>query len=170
MDVAILPLTHAHRRALLAAMRKPVSLLAVLAATAAIAAVVALGSPAAPRAPTAVIDGWPIGAPKGICADPVCADMTRQGLAALDMRYPSHAAVLSSALYGIGTCVDRSPAPTVLPTSGGALVEDVLVVTLADGAVHAFGMGGALGADQTPGVVAPLDAPDCSVATSGPSG
>ena len=142
-------------------MRKPVALVAVLAVAAVIVTVVALGSPAVPRAPTAVIDGWPIGAPKGICADPVCADMTRQGLAALDMRYPTHAAVLSSALYGLGTCVGPSPRPTVLPTSGGTLVEDVLVVTLADGAVHAFGMGGARGADPTTSVAPPLDAPSC---------
>jgi len=137
-------------------MRKPVALVAVLAAAAVLVAVVALGSPAAPRAPTAVIDGWPIGAP--------------QGLAALDIRFPMHAAVLSSALYGLGTCVDRSPRPTVLPTSAGAQIEEVLVVTLADGAVHAFGLGGGLGVDPSPHVAPPLDAPSCATGTSGPAG
>ena len=170
IDSAALPLTHVYKRALLVAMRKPVALVAVLAAAAVLVAVVALGSPAAPRAPTAVIDGWPIGAPKGICADPVCADMTRQGLAALDIRFPMHAAVLSSALYGLGTCVDRSPRPTVLPTSAGAQIEEVLVVTLADGAVHAFGLGGGLGVDPSPHVAPPLDAPSCATGTSGPAG
>jgi hypothetical protein len=147
-------------------MRKPVALVAVLAVAGALAAVMALSAFAGPRAPTAVIDGWPIGAHKGICADAVCAEMTRLGLAALDERYPTHAAVLSSTLYGLGACVDPSTTYTAQPVSGGARTWDVLVVALADGAVHAFGVNGRA-ADTAPSVAHPLDAPYCESVTSG---
>jgi hypothetical protein len=149
-------------------MRTPVALVAVLAVAGAIAAVVGVSTIAGQRAPTAVIDGWPIGTPTGICADAVCAEMTRLGLAALDEQYPTHAAVLSSGLYGLGACVDPSAGHTVLPVSGGAHAGDVLVVTLADGAVHAFGV--SRGDDSTPRVAPPLDAPYCESVTSGPGG
>ena len=150
-------------------MRMPVALVAVLAVAGAITAIVALGQPPTPRAPTAVIDGWPIGAPRGFCADAVCARVTNLGLAALDERYPVHAAVLSSGLFGLGACVDPSTGLEASPSPDGARTGDILVVTLADGAVHAFGV--VRGGDgQAPSVAPPLDGPYCETVTPGSGG
>jgi hypothetical protein len=148
-------------------MRKPVALVVVLAVAGVIAAAVALSPSPRPPVPTAVIDGWPIGAYKGICADSVCAEMTRVGLAALDDRYPTHAAVLSSTLYGLGACANSPSGHTAAPTTGAARAVEVLVVTLADGAVHAFGLGGG-GPDSAPSVAPALDEPHCTTAVTGP--
>ncbi len=147
-------------------MRKPVALVALLVAAGAIAAGLAIGHAGAPAAPTAVIDGWPIGAPKGVCASVACAQMTRLGLTTLDERYPTHAAVLSSSLYGVGACAGPTSGGDVATTTGGAHADAVLVVALADGAVHAFGLADP-GADGAPSVSPALDAPYCAAVVTG---
>lgn len=150
-------------------MRRLVVMVAVLVAAAALAFGVAPRATTPPRAPTAVIDGWPIGAPKGICTEPVCTQMTRLGLNALDQQYPTHAAVVSSSLYGLGPCGDASTASAAAPTTDGATVGNVLVIALADGAVHAFGLVGP-GADGELSAAPPLGSPYCAAAASGAAG
>ena len=140
-----------------------IAILIVVLVAAVVLAGIALSLGTRSTAPTAVIDGWPIGPYMGLCAEPVCAEKTRVGLAALEEQYPTHAAVLSSALYGLGACAGPSSGPTVAAPQKGASVEDVLVVTLADGAVHAFGLVSRR-ADAAPSVAPALDSPYCASA------
>ena len=101
------------------------------------------------------VDGFKLGAFEA-CSLPVgsidpkylgssCGGMIDLASAALDARYPSHAAVVSIKRYGDGTqpgpidMTGNGPPPTPAPRHPGPEVT-VFVFTLADGSVRATGV------------------------------
>src|SRR5919198_1535783 len=112
----------------------------VSAASRSIAAAVAiLVLSACGLAENPVIDTWPVGAPFSCERDNRCHEMMRVGLAGLDERDPGHAAVVESHLHSEGAFVDPAGHRILVTRSGGCC--SVLVVTLADGSIHAIGVG-----------------------------
>lgn len=89
-----------------------------------------------------VIDTWPVGVAltcEAFSEPGRCAELVRVGLEGFDGRDPGHAAVVSTELHSEGLALDRNGDRFMYTRSGSCC--SVLVMTLADGSVHAIGVG-----------------------------
>jgi hypothetical protein len=88
-----------------------------------------------------VIDTWPIGKPVDCRAEATrCEELINVGLAGLAARNPGHAPVVGVRLHAEGAFVDPVTGNQFLMTRSGGCCR-VLVLELADGRVHAIGVG-----------------------------